>query len=123
VAYDDAGNFQNSASATLAAGPLNDLDRATLPGYSSGSTKRLLLTPASGGTTINGLSATNCDDGHTILIVNMSTTDLLIFTHLAGGSLSANQFSNMNAGSVSIAALGAAPCTYLRGAINKWQFI
>lgn len=121
MAYDNAGNFQNSASATLGTGPLNDLDSPTLPGYSSGSTRRLFLTPAVGNTTINGLGASYCDDGHTILIVNRSTTDLLIFTHLGGG-LSANQFSNMSAGSVSIAPLAAARCTYLGAPISKWQF-
>ena len=108
-----------SVTATLLAGPLNDLGYPTVFQYSSGSTTRLLLTPASGGTTINGLDASGVTDGFTILIVNQSTTDNLIFPHLASGSQSGNQFSNENAGSVAIVPLGAARCTYV---VSKWQF-
>ena len=118
MAYDDAGNLQNSISATLAAGPLNDLSNPTLPLYKSGSTNRLLITPASGGTTINSLDASGCSDGFTMIIVNMSTTDDVIFTHLGGG-ISTNQFSNASAGSVALLPLGAARCTYI---VSKWQF-
>lgn len=107
-----------SVSATLASGPLNDLGAPLLWGYASGSTTRLLLTAAVGDTTINSLDASGCSDGFTIIIVNQSATDNLAFTHLGGG-LSANQFSNANAGTVAIPPLGAARCTYI---INKWQF-
>jgi hypothetical protein len=126
MAYDDAGNFQNSISVTLGAGPYNDLDGSTLQNYAngvtvryfSGTTNRLVLTPASGGTTINSLGAGHVSDGYTILIVNASTTDNLIFTHLGGGT-AANQFSNVNAGSVALLPLGAARCTYVLG---NWKF-
>lgn len=125
MAYDDAGNFQNSASAVLAAGPLNDVDRLLIPGYSSGSTKRLFLTPAAGNTTINGLSAVQASDGKTILIVNLSATDYLVFNHQAAGSSPNNRFSNQNAGQVAISPLGAARCTYNFPSIftnGFWQF-
>jgi hypothetical protein len=108
-----------SVTITLTAATLNDLGAGVLTGYSSGSTTRLLLTAASGGTTINGLDANDVADGFTVLIVNQSTTASLIFTHLNSGSLGANQFSNVSAGSVTILPLGAARCTYV---VNKWQF-
>jgi hypothetical protein len=91
VAYDDAGNFQNSIAATLTAGPLNNLGARnangspTLAGWVSGSTNCLFLTPAVGGTTINSLDASGCSNGFTALISNESVTDNLIFTHLGGG--------------------------------------
>ena len=126
MAYDDAGNLCNSISFTLGAGPYNDLGETTLQTtvygivqrYQSGSTNRLVLTPASGGTTINGLDASGCSDGTQVLIVNGSSTDNLVFTHLGGG-LSYNQFSNQNASSVAIAPLGAARAFYV---VSKWQF-
>ena len=108
-----------SIAATLASGPLDDLGSPTLFGYSSGSTTRLLLTSASGGTTINGLDASDVTDGFTVLIVNQSTTDSITFTHLASTSMSFNRFSNVSAASVAILPLGAAWCTYV---VNKWQF-
>jgi len=118
MSYDGSGNFQNSVSATLGAGPLNDLSFGTIPNFRSGSTNRLFLTPASGGTTINSLDASGVSDGYTMLLVNPSTTDNLVFTH-QGGGISTNQFQNANAGSVAIPPLGAARCTYV---VNKWKF-
>jgi hypothetical protein len=113
----------HSITATLAAGPLNDLGYALLGSpYSASYTNRMILTAATNsgnGTTINGLDAHGVDDGMTKLIQNPSTTDPLIFTHLNSGSLPNNQFSNESAGSVQIPPLGAARCTYI---INKWQF-
>ena len=108
-----------SVTATLTTGPLDDLGASKIPRYSSGSTTRLLLTPAAGDTTINGLDASGVPDGFSILIVNQSATANLVFAHLASTSLSANQFSNPNASSVAIVPLGAARCTYV---VNKWQF-
>jgi hypothetical protein len=126
MAYDDAGNFQNSLSVTLGAGPYNDLGGSTLQTYSkgltliyrSGTTNRLVLTAASGNSTINSLDASGVSDGFTILLLNASTTDDLIFTHLGGG-IATNQFSNVSAGSVALLPLGAARCTYV---ISNWRF-
>ena len=126
MAYDDSGNFQNSISVILGAGPYNDLGESVLQVYSygltltykSGATNRLILTPASGGTTINSLDASGVSDGYTILLVNPSTTDVLIFTHLGGGTAT-NEFSNTNAGSVQLLPLAAARCTYV---VRNWKF-
>jgi len=108
-------------SATLATGPLNNVGSGVITGYVSGLSNDLELTPAVGGTTINGLDSSGVTAGvaFTLLLRNRSATDSLTFTHLNGGSLSANQFSNMSAASVDIAPLGAARCTYI---VNKWQF-
>jgi hypothetical protein len=112
--------FNHSISASLGVGPYNDLGLPVLGApYSNGYTNRFLLTAATNGgagTTINGIDSTNIDDGWTGLIVNPSTTDPLIFTHLNGGSQPNNQFSNENAGSVQI---GAARLTFI---VSKWQF-
>jgi hypothetical protein len=108
-----------SVAAILATGPLNDVGANLILGYVSGVTNRLILTPASGGTTINGFDASGAADGTIMLIQNASATDSLTFAHLAAGSLAANRFSNMNAASVQIPPLGAAECTYI---VNKWQF-
>jgi hypothetical protein len=125
--YDTAGNLQNSVSVTLGAGPYNDLSYTVLQSspakgivqiYVSGSTNRIIINPAVGGTTINSLDASGCSDGFTILFVNASATDNVIFNHLGGGA-GANQFSNQNGGSVAIVPLAAARCTYV---VNKWQF-
>ena len=86
-------------------------------GLSRGTTNRLVLTAAAGGSTITGLSGAT--DGFSILINNPSTTDTITFTHLDAASASANQFSNMNAATVQIPPLGAASAVYI---VNKWQF-
>jgi hypothetical protein len=118
-----SGAANHTASALLAAGPINDLGIGIIGApYSNGYTNRLILTAATNagsGTTINGLDAHNTPDGFTMLIQNPSTTDPLVFTHLNSASLPNNQFSNENAGSVQIPPLGAARCTYI---VSKWQF-
>ena len=122
VALLSAVSLLSGVAATLATGPLNDVGPYLLPGYVSGVTNNLEITPASGGTTITGLDATGVAATaifFTVLIRNRSTVDTLIFTHLGAGSLSGNQFSNMNGASVSVPPLGAARCTYIN---NKWQF-
>jgi hypothetical protein len=118
MAYDDAGNFQNSVSATLGSGPYNDTANPTLPLYRSGSTNRLVLTAAVGGSTINSLDASGCSDGFTILMLNQSSTDNIVFTHLGGG-ISTNQFVNATGASVALVPFGAARCTYVLG---NWRF-
>ena len=60
-------------------------------GYVAGTTNRLLITAAVGGTTLTGLLAAT--DGWGVYIRNVSTTDNLTFSHLDAGSLAANQFS------------------------------
>lgn len=113
----------HSIGFTCGVGPYNDAGLALFGNpYSNGYTNRYILTAATNsgnGTTFNGFDASNVPDGFTVLVVNPSTTDPLIFTHLNSGSLPNNQFSNENASSVQIPPLGAARCTYV---VNKWQF-
>lgn len=105
-----------SVSASPATGPL---DNYAPTGYVGGTTNRLILTAASGGSTIDGILATGVTDGFQLLIQNASTTDVLIFPNLAAGSSAANQFSNQGSASVQIPANGAARVNYI---VNKWVF-
>ena len=107
-------------SATLAAGPL-DLNSLTLgASYLGGFTNMLILTPASGGSTINTLDATNIEDRHEVIFVNASVTDPLIFDNLTGAA--PNQFSNVNSAQVQIPPNGMARATYIKSTINAWKF-
>jgi hypothetical protein len=114
----------SSVSATLGTGPLNDLgtasDALAVAGWVGGTTNRLLLTPASGGSTVNGLLATGVSDGFVIPIFNQSLTDSLIFAHLAAGSTAANRFSNQAAGPYTIEPGAAAT---LRRVGTLWRFL
>lgn len=112
----DIGGLAVSSVASSPAASVNDYSPA---GYTGGTTNRLVLAAAAGGSTITGLSATGVPDGFTLIWENSSTTDSLTFPHLSASSLAANRFSNVNAASVQIAPLGAARCTYI---VNKWQF-
>ena len=111
--------------ATLGSGPYDDLGMPTLPGYLSGGTGILMLTPASGNTTINSLKAENCPNNFTVLIINQSATDNLIFTHLTGPGYARNRFSNSTGQSIYLAPLAAARVTYINDPLAKiqnWQF-
>lgn len=96
--------YNSSVSATLAASQ-NDYSPS---GYLGGTTNRLLLTAASGGSTITGLNATGVPDGWPLLIVNQSTTDPISFAHLSGSSASGNKFSCANGSSALLSPLAAA---------------
>jgi hypothetical protein len=78
----------------------------------------LALLAAAGGSTINSLAALAYPSLTAILNKNTSTTDPLIFPHLGSGAV-ANQFSNVNGGSVQIEPLGAAFCHRVLG---QWSF-
>ena len=129
LAYDSASPVTLSASSTsagvvsvsktLTAGPLNDLGASVLTGFVSGSTNRLILTPAAGGTTINGIDTSGMADNFTFLIQNGSTVDALTFANQAAGSAAANRFRNQNSASVTIPPGGAARCTFV---VNRLQF-
>ena len=89
-------------------------------GYVAGTTNRLLLTAASGGSTITGLVA--AVDGWQVRIYNLSTTDYLLFPNLSGLSISTNQFScSMNANQF-IQANSGALIEYI-GATGNWKFV
>ena len=118
MAYDDSGNLQNSLSASLATGTLNDLGRTTFVGYISGSTNRLILTPAVGGTTITGIDASGCSDGFSLLLVNNSATDSVSISHQTG-SLVGNQFTAPQGATYTLLPLTAVRVVYV---VSKWVF-
>ena len=101
------------------AGPYNDLGSLSTPPITSdsagkianlwfsGLANRLIVTPAVGGSAINSLGADNLQDGARIQVRTGSSTDNLTFNHLGGGK-TANQFSNMYGGVVTVPPLGAA---------------
>jgi len=76
-----------SVTATVA----SSVNNYSPTGYSAGVTSRLILTPASGGSTITGLVAG--PDGFELTIVNASTTDAITFPHLSASSNAGSLFS------------------------------
>lgn len=86
--------------------------------YAGGTTNRLKITAAAGGTTLTGLAA--AVDGWQIIIRNMSTTDVINFSHLSGSSTSANQFSCPQGVTAVLQPLTA---TILLYDTNQWIFI
>ena len=70
--------------------PASSVNNYNPTGYVAGVTNRLVITPASGGTTFTGLlAATN---GFLLMISNASTTDVINFAFDSSSSLAANQF-------------------------------
>ena len=106
--------FNNGITATVAA----SVNNYAPTGYVAGFTNLLRLTAASGGSTITGLVAPA--GAWTVLIENPSSTDILSFPHLSASSLAANRFSNQNAGTWSIPALGSAYINNIPG--TGWVF-
>jgi hypothetical protein len=106
--------FANIVTATAA----SSQDNYAPAGFSN-TTSFLVITPASGGSTINGLSSTGFINGQSLQIRNGSTTDDLDFPNLAGTSLAANQFANLDNGTVSIGKNGSAILTYYN---SQWTF-
>lgn len=105
--------FTNSVTATLAASQ-NDYSPT---GYVAGTTNRMLLAAASGGSTITGLGAAT--DGWTVYVRNTSATDNITFAHLSGSSTAANQFSCPQGVSAILAPLTGLLLTYVS---NVWTF-
>ena len=106
----------SSVTATVA----SSVNNYSPAGYVAGTTNRLLLTAASGGSTITGLVA--AVDGWQVRIYNLSTTDYLLFPNLSGLSISTNQFScSMNANQF-IQANSGALIEYI-GATGNWKFV
>lgn len=104
-------------SSSISASPSASQDNYSPSGYSAGVTNRLVLTPTSGGSTINGLLAAT--DGWSILIVNSSSTDSITFTH-QNSSTPANQFSCPGGTSASLPPLTNVIIIYC---INQWIFV
>jgi hypothetical protein len=89
------------------------------PAGFSATTGILVLTAASGGTTLTGLASTGFVNGQTLQIRNASTTDPINFTNLSGSSSATNQFSNSNSGTQVIPPNSSAILTYLN---SQWTF-
>jgi hypothetical protein len=87
-------------------------------GYVAGTTNRLILTAASGGSTISGL--VGAVDGWQVRIYNPSTTDTLTFLNLSGLSTSTNQFQCANGQSQGIGPTSGALIEYVS---NVWWFL
>jgi hypothetical protein len=80
--------FANKISATFAS-TVND---ANPTGWGP-NIARIQATPASGGSTINGLNSTGFVDGQVVLFINESTTDIFTFANLSSScSTTADQF-------------------------------
>jgi hypothetical protein len=106
-----APTFGASVTATLAASQNN----YSPAGYVGGTTNRLLLAAASGGSTITGLAAAT--DGWALYMVNTSTTDSINLSHLSSSSSAANQFSCPQAVTDILAPLSSTLLTYV---VNQW---
>lgn len=111
------GGSLASVTATVA----SSVNNYSPSGYVAGTTNRLILTPASGGSTITGLVA--AVDGWQIRIWNPSTTDSLQFAHLSGSSTGSNQFSCSLGSNQFIQPLSAAIVEYVGGSTLKWIFL
>jgi len=86
----------------------------------------LRLTPAAGGTTVNGLFSGTVASvwihGSTLVIENLSSADSLTFTHLNASSNSWNRFSLKNAVSLVLAPFESRQFMY-NTILSKWQAI
>ena len=108
-----APSFSNSLNATLA----SSQDNYDPSGYVAGTTNQLLLTPASGGSTIAGLLA--APDGFAIMIANQSLTDSITFLNKSSNT-STNQFSCPEGVSGVLKPLANVIIVYV---VNEWVFI
>lgn len=111
------GSFKNSITPAQMVATVDDYAPA---GYVAGTTNRMLLTPASGGTTLNGLlaPAVPAGDGWAVLLVNLSSVDSIEVGHLASDT-PANEFNTSMGLGQTIAPLSSALVTYIA---NKWWF-
>jgi len=108
--------FASSISDTPASS-VNDYS----PGaYAGGVTTRLLITAASGGTTITGLSATGVPDGFSELLCDQSSTDDLILPNQSSNSQSVNRWLNAGSGEVVIAPIACVPISYV---VSSWRVL
>ena len=86
-------------------------------GYVAGTTNRLRLTAAAGGSSLTGLGAAG--DGFSLLVCNESSTDIITFAHLSSSSLAANRFACANAVDADLMPLACAMLVYVN---NQWRF-
>jgi hypothetical protein len=83
-----AGNVRYTAIAATFATTVND---ANPTGWGS-TIARIQGTPASGGSTLNGLVSTGFVDGQSAWFINESAIDIFIFNNKNGASQAADQF-------------------------------
>jgi hypothetical protein len=105
-----------SISAAPAAGPTANYAPT---GYVAGTTNRLLLTP-SAAATISGLLSPGVD-GFSVVIVNLSATYAITFTHQDSGSLAANRFQLAGAVSSALGTTASALAIWVSG--TGWVFV
>ena len=109
-----APTFTNLITATLS---------TTQNNYSGGgtvNTNAMDLQAAAGGSTVTGFDVAVLGGALVIKLRNTSATDPIDFPHQSGSSLSANQLSNLNGGTVR---LGALASTLLARGGTKWTFL
>ena len=107
-------------SASVSDSPGTTVNNYLPTGFSAGSTTRMLITAASGGSTFTGLDSTGVVDGAAIYWRNPSTTDNDVFTHQDAGSLPANQFSCPGASSFAVSPLSGVFLLYV---VNVWTLV
>lgn len=108
---------ENIVSATLGTGPINDYD----PSGWGTTVAVLYLTPASGGSTLDGLVAGS--NMQTVLIINAEAAggsdDITLENQSSSDSTAANRF--MGSGNLSIVPGGRVLAVYLGGSIGRWS--
>ena len=103
------------AIAAIFATTVNDANPA---GWSS-AIARIQATPASGGSTLNGLVATGFSDGQSILFVNESSTDVFTFSSLSSACATVTDRFNCPALGVGLSANSSVQITRDNG---YWTF-
>lgn len=113
-----AANAQIVIDASPGAGPVNDYDPT---GYGT-TTAVLYITPASGGTTLDGLVAGSALQQ--VFIINSEAAggaDLIkLVNQSSSDSTAANRFLTSATSSLAIPAGGGVDCLYLASTINRW---
>lgn len=90
------------------------INAASVPGYISGTTNRIKIPAASGGTTINTIDMSGATDGFTFVLDNTSGTDPVALPNNSGSG-TGSVFINPNAGQENIAPHGATLVLYVAG--------
>lgn len=80
----------------------------------------LRITPAGGGSTINGLAAGNAIDGQEILIHNQSASDTIALPDEAGASTAVNRFKGPGGFDMAVEPLGGLRVMY-DASLSRWR--
>ena len=109
-------SYQITASATLKHAVYVRIGENAIPGYISGVTNNINLTPAKGGTTITDFDCSGMTEGFTFFVHNESESESLTFPHAAKDA--SYPFKLANATSAVIAPQDSAHFTYKFGRIR-----